>query len=193
FDGVVEEMRAHLESAGPTTKFNVIEFDELPRLWSEQLVPANAAQVREAVTFLKRKRPYGPTNVIDSLRLAMRTPGLDTIVLLSDGLPNRGKPSDPQGILNAVSKQNRYARAAIHTVQLLRGRAFKHDQPRDKVPPLGRQEKERRRQMREAAADTKLGGFLAQLARQNDGTFGVGFADAWLPPPGAKFRPSSDK
>ncbi len=193
FDGVVEEMRAHLESAGPTTKFNVIEFDELPRLWSEQLVPANAAKIREAVTFLKRKRPFGPTNVIDSLRLAMRTPGLDTIVLLSDGLPNRGKPSDPGGILRAVQKQNRYARAAIHTVQLMRGRTFKHDQARDKVPPLSRQEKERRRQLREEARNTDLGGFLAQLARQNDGTFGVGFADAWMPPPGAKFRPSSDK
>ncbi|MHC5050935.1 MAG: redoxin domain-containing protein, partial [Planctomycetota bacterium] len=136
FDGVVEEMRAHLESAGPTTKFNVIEFDEMPRLWSEKLVPANAAQIREAVTFLKRKRPYGPTNVIDSLRLGMRTPGLDTVVFLSDGLPNRGKPADPSGILKAVGNQNRYARIAIHTVQLLRGRSFKHDHPRDKVPPL---------------------------------------------------------
>jgi hypothetical protein len=193
FDGVIEEMRAHLESAGPTTKFNVIEFDELPRMWSEKLVPANAARVREAVTFLQRKKPYGPTNVIDSLRLALSTPGLDTVVLLSDGLPNRGTPADPPGILKAVAKRNRYARIAIHTVQLLPGRSFKHDQPRDKVPPLDRQEKERRRWHRENAAKTKLGGFLAELARQNDGTFGVGFADAWMPPPGASFRPSSDK
>ena len=193
FDGVIEEMRAHLESAGPTTKFNVIEFDEMPRLWSERLVPANAAQVREAVTFLQRKKPYGPTNVVDSLRLALRTPGLDTMVFLSDGLPNRGNPAEPPGILKTIAKENRYARVAIHTVQLLRGRAFKHDQPRDKVPPLDRKEKERRRSMREYAPRTKLGGFLAELARRNDGTFGVGFADAWMPPPGAKFRPSSDK
>ena len=193
FDGVVEEMRAHLESAGPTTKFNVIEFDEMPRLWSEKLVPANAAQIREAVTFLKRKRPYGPTNVIDSLRLGMRTPGLDTLVFLSDGMPNRGNPAAPPGILKAVGKQNRYARVAIHTVLLLRGRSFKHDHPRNKVPPLGRKEKDRRRQRREDAPETELGGFLAQLARENDGTFGVGFADAWMPPPGAKLRPGTDK
>jgi hypothetical protein len=193
FDGVIEEMRAHLESAGPTTKFNVIEFDELPRMWGEKLVPANAAQVRAAVTFLRRKKPYGPTNVIDSLRLALRTPELDTIVFLSDGLPNRGTPADPPGILKAVRKENRYTRIAIHTVQLLRGRDFPHDQPRDEVPPLDRKEKERRRRWREHASETKLGGFLAQLAKQNDGTFGVGFADAWMPPPGGKFRPSTDK
>ncbi|MHC4133848.1 MAG: hypothetical protein ACYS0K_02565 [Planctomycetota bacterium] len=193
FDGVVEEMRAHLESAGPTTRFNVIEFDAMPRLWSEKLVPANAAKIREAVTFLQRKKPYGPTNVIDSLRLGMRAPGLDTVVFLSDGLPNRGSPADPPGILKAVAKENRYARAAIHTVLLLRGRSFKHDQPRDKVPPLDRREKDRRRRMREDAPQTKLGGFLAQLAEQNDGTFGVGFADAWMPPPGGKFRPGTDK
>ena len=112
---------------------------------------------------------------------------------LSDGLPNRGNPSEPPGILKTIAKENRYARVAIHTVQLLRGRAFKHDQPKDKIPPLDRKEKERRRSMREYAPQTKLGGFLAELARQNDGTFGVGFADAWMPPPGAKFRPSSDK
>ncbi|MHC4819720.1 MAG: hypothetical protein ACYTF8_16870, partial [Planctomycetota bacterium] len=81
----------------------------------------------------------------------------------------------------------------IHTVQLLRGRTFTHDQAKDKIPPLDRREKDRRRKMRENATETELGGFLAQLAQQNDGTFGVGFADAWMPPPGAKFRPSSDK
>ena len=47
--------------------------------------------------------------------------------------------------------------------------------------------------MREHAPQTKLGGFLAELARLNDGTFGVGFADAWMPRPGGKFRPSTDK
>ena len=38
-----------------------------------------------------------------------------------------------------------------------------------------------------------LGAFLKRLAESNDGTFGVGFADSWMPPPGAGTRPSTDK
>lgn len=194
FDGVVEEMQAHLSSAGPTTKFNVVEFAEKPTIWKPKLVPANAANLRSAVQFLHRAKPYGPTNVIDALRLAMRTPELDSIVLLSDGLPNRGDPGEPGGILRAVESENRDKRIAIHTVLLIRGRAFKHDDPKGKdVPPLDRQEKDRRKRLRELAPTLPLGKFLKELADSNDGTFGVGFADAWLPPPGASTRPSTDK
>lgn len=194
FDGVVEEMEAHLASAGPTTKFNVVEFDAEPRAWQKKLVPANAANLRDAVAWLRRSTPYGPTNVIDSLREGLRTPDVDSVVLLSDGLPNRGEPARPGGILEAVQRENRYARVAIHTVLLLEGRRFPHDAPRGKdAPPLDDGEKARREAWRAGAAKTELGSFLKELAEGNDGTFGVGFADAWMPPPGASTRPSSDE
>jgi len=194
FDGVIEEMQAHLESAGPTTKFNVIEFAETPKPWQSKLVAANAANVSQAVAFLKRDMPYGPTNVVDSLRLAMRDEEMDAIILLSDGLPNRGDPSEPRAIIEAIAKENRYTRLAIHTVLLLTGRAFPHDAPRGAgVPPPDGEELKRREEMREWAPTTELGSFLEDLAARNDGTFGIGFADSWLPPPGAKFRPGTDK
>ena len=194
FDGVVDEMSAQLASAGPTTKFNVIEFDAAPRIWQTKLQPANAANVRKAVAFLQRSKPYGPTNVIDSLRLGMRVADLDSIVFLSDGLPNRGDPAQPDPIRSSVAVENRYLRIAIHTVLLLRGRSFPHDGPRGKeIPPLDEKEKARRAWLREQAPVLALGNFLKRLARENDGTFGVGFADSWRPPPGAATRPSTDK
>ena len=194
FDGVVEEVRAHLESAGPTTRFNVIEFDEAPRQWNKKLVPSNQTNLGAMVRFLNRAEPYGPTNIIDSLRLGMKTPELDAIVLLSDGLPNRGTPSRPDRILAVVAKENRYTRFAIHTVLLLGGRRFPYNAPRgDKVPPIDAKERARREAVREWAPTSELGSFLKSLAERNDGTFGVGFADSWAPPPGTRFRPSTDK
>ncbi len=194
FDGVVEEVEAHLSAAGPTTRFNVVEFDEEPRLWQKKLAGANAANVRKAVSYLRRTKPIGPTNVMDSLRMAFRVPGLDAVVLLSDGLPNRGDPAHPGGILGAMRGENRYLRIMIHTVLLLRGRVFKHDDPRGKdVPPIGQREKNRRERRRARAHEDQLGAFLKELADQNEGTFGVGFADMWKPPPGARTRPSTDK
>jgi len=193
FDGVVEEMEAHLSSVGPTSRFNVIEFDAKPRAWGKKLVPANQANVRSVVAYLDRAKPYGPTNIIDSLRLAMQTPDLDTIVLLSDGLPNRGTPNAAREILAAIRHENRYTRFAIHTVQLIEGRMFPHDQSKDNVPPISAQEKARRDMIRENAHTTPLGAFLQKLALENGGSFGIGFADSWLPPPNAKFRPGTDK
>ena len=38
-----------------------------------------------------------------------------------------------------------------------------------------------------------IGAFLRSLALGNDGSFSVGFADAWMPPPGTKFGPSTDE
>ena len=118
---------------------------------------------------------------------------LAIIVLLSDGLPTRGDPKEPAGILAAVRKVNRYTRQSIHTVLLLTGREFPHDAPKENVPPPDAKEMARRAQLHDTARQTDLGAFLAALADQNDGTFGVGFADAWLPPPDAKFRDSTDK
>jgi hypothetical protein len=193
FDGVVEEMQAHLATTGPTTKFTVIEFADKPNPWSKTLVPVNQSNLGAAVEFLNRSKPYGATNIIDSLRLAMDIRDLDAIVLLSDGLPTRGDPKDPPAILAAVRKVNRYTRQAIHTVLLLTGREFPHDAPKENVPPPDAKELARRAELRDVARQTDLGAFLAALADQNDGTFGVGFADAWLPPPNAKFRDSTDK
>ena len=172
----------------------MVEFDEEPRLWQKKLAAANPANVRKAVGYLQRAKPIGPTNVMDSLRLAFHVKRLDSVVLLSDGLPNRGDPAHPGGILYAMRGENRYLRIMIHTVLLLRGRVFKHDDPRGKdVPPIGRREKNRREQWRARAHLDPLGAFLKKLADQNEGTFGVGFADMWRPPPGARTRPSTDK
>jgi hypothetical protein len=194
FDGVVEEMRAHLESAGPTTKFNVIEFSDKIAPWNTGLVAANAANLEDAVKFLHRAPPYGPTDMIDAIRAALDTEDVDAIVLLSDGLPNRGDPSTPAGILAAVEQTNRYRRVAIHTVLLLEGRQFPYDAPKGKdVPPPDPAELQRRDEMRALAPSMDIGAFLRNLALGNDGSFSVGFADSWLPPPGAKFRPGTDK
>lgn len=194
FDGVVEEMRAHLDSAGPTTRFNVIEFADKPVPWNAALVPANAANVEDAVRFLHRATPFGATDMIAALRLALQAPDVDAIVVLSDGLPTRGEPKTADGILAAVGEANRYRRVAVHTVLLLEGRRFKHDAPRgNKVPPPDEGELKRRDEMRLLAQAFEEGIFFRSLALGNDGDFSVGFADGWEPPPGATFRESEDK
>ncbi len=194
FDQVVDEVAAFLSAALPTTFFGVIEFDAEPRPWQKRLVPANAGNAEEVIDFLQRAKPTGPTNIIDSLRMALALPDVDSVVLLSDGLPNRGDPQTPNEILEQVRQQNRYARVSIHTLLVERGRKFPHDGPKgDKKPPLDEAEKERRGHVRKVAPDTVLGSFMRSLAEQNEGRFEVVFADWYEPPPDAVFGEGTDK
>ncbi len=194
WDQVVEEVGAFLSAALPTTFFGVIEFDANPRPWKDRLLPANAGNADDVLRWLQRAKPTGPTNVIDSLKTAMNLPDVDSVVLLSDGLPNRGDPQTPGGILDQMAKQNRYARLSIHTLLMEKGRKFPHDGPKgDDKPPLDAAEKARRGRIRSLAAETELGGFMKALADQNEGTFDVVFADWYEPPPGTQFSESTDK
>ncbi|MHC4471780.1 MAG: PDZ domain-containing protein [Planctomycetota bacterium] len=193
FDRVVEEVRIFLESAGPTTAFTVVEFAEKPKLWSKGLKPANAMSVKDVVAHMKRGKPYGPTNIMDSLDLAMGLRRVDTVVLLSDGLPNRGARTKPNEILRAVTAGNRYTRVAIHTIWMVRGRGFPHDMRGKEKPPLEDEEVARRNKIRETVGKRRLARFLMSLAARNEGTFGVAFADWYHLPPGARTRPGTDK
>jgi hypothetical protein len=194
YDQVVEEVGIFLASALPTTFYGVIEFAEEPHVWRRKLSPVNASNTEELLTWLHRAKPYGPTNIMDSLQLALETADVDSIVLLSDGLPNRGRATEPADILAAVRKVNRYARVAVHTLLMQEGRRFPHDGPKgDDRPPLDEEERERRRWIRDDAPNTELGAFMMALAEQNEGTFDVVFADAYMPPPGTETRPSTDE
>ncbi len=194
WDQTVLEVEMFLGTALPTTFFGVVEFDAKPRIWQKRLAPANDKNADDVLSFLKRAKPYGPTNVMDSMRQAMNVRDVDTVVLLSDGVPNRGNPRDPAPILAQIRRTNRYTRIGIHTLQMELGRRFEHDGPRgEDKPPLDEKEKLRRERVRAGAENTALGGFLKRMADENDGTFGVVFADWYAPPPDAQLRDGTDK
>ena len=61
------------------------------------------------------------------------------------------------------------------------------------MQPLTDVQRATRRAMAENARSGDLGNFLQQLAKATDGSYGVGFGDVRLGPPGAPTRPSTDK
>jgi hypothetical protein len=193
FDGAVEEFVKYLTSAGPTTSFAAIEFDALPRAWNPAFMPANAANVEKAAAFLRARTPTGPTNIMDSITMALEMPQVDAVVLLSDGLPNRGSRTKPEEILAGIDALNRHARVAIHTLWVQEGRVWEQAEKEKPHGPLDEAEKKRRREMREQAGEDPLAQLLMAMAEGNDGTFSVAFADGWRPPPGTKFGPGTDK
>lgn len=70
--------------------FNVIEFNSQSRVWQpNRLVPDSKGDRERASRFVDALPATGNTNTLDALEEAFQLPGLDTIILMSDGAPNQ--------------------------------------------------------------------------------------------------------
>lgn len=88
---VDEKLRLVLEGLPETTLFNVIPFTSAPHPWRDELVPATRRNVRRATTFLEECREQGTGNVWDAMMHALEDPAVDTLIVLTDGLPTGGR------------------------------------------------------------------------------------------------------
>jgi len=77
-----------------------------------------AGRTRRAVRWLKRQPAKGGGAIYDGLVAAMDDPDVDTIFLLSDGVPSYGTVSRDFRVRQEVRRHNRWRRVAIHTVLL---------------------------------------------------------------------------
>jgi hypothetical protein len=86
-----------IESLTPATKFSLVVYGNQARQWREELVPANEANKRAAVQFVQGLQWEAATVTDKALEEAFKIPGIDTIYLFSDGIPERqrnGKNED---------------------------------------------------------------------------------------------------
>ena len=95
--------------------FGVIVYSESYKSWEDELVAAKSRGKKKAHAFVDDLNGNGTTNISDSLDRALDS-GADTIFLLSDGDPNRGRVSSLDALLDEVVARNRFARVVIHTI-----------------------------------------------------------------------------
>jgi hypothetical protein len=105
--------------------FGIVVYSESYKSWEEELVAANARGKKKAHAFVDGIEGNGTTNISDSLDRALDS-GADTIFLLSDGDPNRGRVSGLDALLAELTERNRMLRVVIHTVGIgeVEGSAF---------------------------------------------------------------------
>jgi myosin heavy subunit len=119
--------------------------------------------VNQAYAALSRIRPRGATNMYDAFEAAFRYRplGLDTIYVLSDGLPNVGPGLTPEQA-NLPSENERSSLLARHIRSLLQ---------RDWNRPVNSQPKVKINTIGFFFESPDVGAFLWALARENDGSF----------------------
>jgi hypothetical protein len=120
-----EKMKETLGAFKVDQWFNVIIYryysgfppeTKIERAFPVKLMPADHIRKAKAVEFLERLEPQGWGNFFEAVVAAMEIPEVDTIYFLSDGVPSRGRYTTKTGILENLSKLNRFRRVMVHTV-----------------------------------------------------------------------------
>lgn len=79
----------------PFKKFNVLAFNDQVRSWRKRQLVAGTDPNREAaISFVERLAPENTTATLAVLQEALSQPGVDTIVLMSDGAPVDAEPAE---------------------------------------------------------------------------------------------------
>lgn len=99
----------------PFDRFNVIDFDSGVKPWRpDVLVTATAAEREAACQFVEGFTAGGSTNTLGALQAAFAMPGVDTIILMSDGAPDKDQPMDQ--IHDWLARENKSRGVVINTV-----------------------------------------------------------------------------
>ncbi len=138
-DVAKHELRNAIWRLKEDVRFNIIIYNHEYQPWlDEGLEAATRANKEKAIAFIDALEPDGQTNIFDPLERAFllserKEPkealkrsetveanafkaGVDTIYLLSDGVPNNGRIIEPGEILSKMIEMNRTRRVKIHTI-----------------------------------------------------------------------------
>jgi len=97
-------------------KFNIVFYNQKFNAWKQKIVPAIYNNKEEAIRFVRNFKAEGRTNIYDTLEFALSDNEVNTIYLLSDGLPNEGAYTEPATIIEKITEMNRGRRVIINTI-----------------------------------------------------------------------------
>ncbi len=107
-DEAKKELQQVLKSLRTSYQFNILSYNSTFHPWKGgveiKLVPASASALESASGFVKDLKTDHRTNIHDTIAAALEVPGVDTIYLLSDGVPTSG--GSPEEIEARVAALN---------------------------------------------------------------------------------------
>lgn len=97
---------------------NIIFFSSDVDPWKRKLTELTDKSRAKALEFIDEKEAVGQTALYDAIIEAFDDDEVDTIYILSDGLPSVGELVDPQAIRDAIAEINTVRQIEIHGVDL---------------------------------------------------------------------------
>ena len=99
--------------------FNIVTFASQVKSWKPTMVVMNSKNRREALAYVEDLKISGQaTAIYDGLEVAFNDPRVDTLLVLSDGIPSGGSINDVNEIIDDVSRWNILRYVVIDSVAL---------------------------------------------------------------------------
>ncbi len=99
--------------------FNIVTFASQVKSWQPTMVVMNTTSRREALAYVAKLKISGQaTAIYDGLEIAFNDPRVDTLVVLSDGIPSGGSVNNVDAIIDDVSRWNILRYVVINSVAL---------------------------------------------------------------------------
>ncbi|MBI4713104.1 MAG: HEAT repeat domain-containing protein [Planctomycetes bacterium] len=140
-DAAKRELINTIYNLDPNVWFTMIFYSSGVMLWKDSMVQATAENKKAAIEAIDKQQPMGGTNTYDSLETAYKFAdsgggdkkmiqidkkgnyaeqkgGIDTIFLVSDGIPNQGKIPVAVDIIKQTGKIHKIRRIKINTVAI---------------------------------------------------------------------------
>jgi len=115
-DVAKKELTRALEAMDLGSLYNIVTFSSDADPWQDGVSELTEESLAEAVTFVKRLRAGGGTNIYRAIEYGFEDTRVDTIFLLSDGEPTMGPVTDPYAIREAVARWNKHRGITIHCI-----------------------------------------------------------------------------
>jgi hypothetical protein len=96
--------------------FNVIPYTDVPIPWEKTLQPATPQNVAKALKFFTGCKASGKGNFWDAAQLALESPDVDTILVLTDGAPTGGHRWNVDLMHELYVERNRFRHVALDAV-----------------------------------------------------------------------------
>ena len=114
-----EELIQAIRGLPEQTSFNIVAYATDVRTWQSRLVSATAKNRKKAIRYVARMQANNATSTYSALMMALTLDdNTESIFLLSDGAPTKGRIVYPPAIVEAISTANALRACTINTVGL---------------------------------------------------------------------------
>lgn len=111
-----KELERALGKLGDGSKFNLVPYTGEPHPWRDELQFGRPKLKREALHWFQSNRESGQGNVCAAIDEALKDPGVDSLVIMTDGAPTGGRRWNLELLIDELIEANRLRCVAFDIV-----------------------------------------------------------------------------
>ena len=106
-------LAAALESLPRGARVQLVPYTAAPIPWEARAVPVDAARLRQALEWFAKRHDTGPGDFLEAFELALADPEIDSVCVLTDGVPTGGERHDLGLLFDRLADKNTPRQLAV--------------------------------------------------------------------------------